>query len=127
MVKIKPFTGKAGRLTLLIFEALDAESPLNPYKIWRRISILCKKRGLTAPYLHMVTRRVRYLATKGYLKLSYTERKESGQEVKFYELSTKVRLAKWLEETDLENFVASVTEADAISILRALKKEGNVP
>ena len=76
----------------------------------------------------MVARRVRYLAANGYLKMAYyTERKESGQVVKFYELSAKIRLAKWLDETDLESFIASVTEADAASILGALKKEGNAP
>ena len=41
----------------------------------------------------MVTRRVRYLESKGYLKIAYVKRKEAGQKVKFHELSAKVRLA----------------------------------
>ena len=128
MAQLKPFKGKARELTVLIFQALDAESPLNPYKIWKRVDLLCKKRGLTAPYLHMVTRRVRYLADRDYLKVVYRERKESGQEVKFYELSGKVRLAKWLHDTDLERFVESITETEATSILNALqKKRGSAP
>jgi len=127
MVQIRPFKGKARELTILIFEILDAESPINPYKIWKCVFLLCKKRGLTPPYLHMVTRRVRYLASKGYLKIARVERKEGGQEVKFYELSAKVRLAKWLDETDVEKFVESVTEAHATSIVRAIKKEEGAP
>jgi len=109
----------------LIFEVLDTESPLNPYKILKGIDLLCRKRKLKAPYLHMVTRRLRYLTDNGYLKLVYTERKEGGQEVNFYELRAKVRLAKWLDETDLERFVKNITEEEATSILSAIKK-GNV-
>jgi len=122
---MKPFKGKARELTILIFEVLDTESPLNPYKILKGIDLLCKKRRLKAPYLHMVTRRLRYLADKGYVKLVYTERKKGGLEVNYYELGAKVRLAKWLDETDLKRFVETVTEEEATSILSAIKK-GNV-
>jgi len=127
---MKPFKGKARELTILIFEVLDAESPLNPYKILKGVNLLCKKRRLKAPYLHMVSRRLRYLADNGDLKVAYTERKESGQEVKFYELSAKVRLAKWLDEIDLERFIENITEAEAVAILPILhvfEKKGDAP
>jgi len=124
MAQIRVFRGKSRGLTLLIFEALEAESPLNPYKIWKLVDVLCRKRGLKAPYLHMVARRIRYLADEGYLKLISIERKESGQEVRFYELSAKVRLAKWINETDLNRFIGSLNEAEATSILSVIKKGG---
>ena len=127
---IKPFKGKARKVTILIFEVLDAESPLNPYKIHQRAEYLCKKRRLKAPYPKTVSERADNLAGWGYLNVADAKRRKGGQEVRYYELTAKIRLAKWLDEistliVDLERFVESVTEAEATSVLRALKKEGS--
>ena len=126
---IKPFKGKARKVTILIFEVLDAESPLNPYKIHQRAEYLCKKRRLKAPYPKTVSERAEKLADWGYLNVADAKRRKGGHEVKYYELTAKIRLAKWLDEIstsimDLERFVESVTEAEATSILNALQKKG---
>jgi len=126
-VRIEPFTGKPARTVEAIVEALDREGhPMNPYQMFEPIRKIWKRmwRGEKNPTLATIASVARRLEPTGYLRIDHTKERKNGQRVPYYDLTAKIRLAKWLKdsfESRGARALEGITETAAASILKLLR------
>jgi DNA-binding PadR family transcriptional regulator len=115
------FKGRAAKLNLFIFWALDCKEPQTTREIFKKINQITGRKHFS---YSTVNRRVRDLEEHLYLKKTEV-RQRAGGITNYYELRPKALLAKFLNSTNMNNLLEKVNDETALTLLEAFLNVNN--
>ncbi len=114
--QLSVFKGREARLNRAIFQALSRREPLSTREICKSVARI---RGLKYTSYSTVNKRVRSLQESGYLtKVAVKE--VPGGIANYYALTPRVYLAAFFNAINVEDLLAKIDSASALSVFAEL-------